>query len=192
MTGRRRQPDLMNRFEAGRHQSGEPSRLCRQPENLMPSLKPTCAALLLALALGAASQPPAPASAQVFKSRLDMGKKDCEGKHGKFDGNLAANTYTYTCTFASEHKVDHCDAGTGKCTTTNTSPAKSTSAAPAPKKSLAGTGDVSKAELKKICAQNKDWMFVEENKSSAFSCMDSAAHIAINCKKNNDCVESHN
>jgi hypothetical protein len=159
----------------------------------MSSLKPIRAALVVALALSAASQPLAPASAQVFKSRLDLGKKDCEGKHGKFEGNLAANTYT--CTFAKEHKVDHCDAGTGKCTTTDTSPAKSTStataAALASKKSLAGTGDVSKAELKKICAENKAWTFTEENSSTAFSCMDSSAGIAINCKKNKDCVESH-
>jgi hypothetical protein len=160
----------------------------------MPSLKPTLKPILfvvsIALALGAASQPPV--SAQVFKSRMDLGQKDCEGKHGKFEnGGLSSDKYT--CTRASEHKVDHCVASTGKCTTTDMPAAKATPAAAAPAapaKSLAGTGDVSKAGLKDICAKNSAWQFTVE-RSGGYSCMDVAAGIAINCKKERDCTESH-
>ena len=155
----------------------------------MPSLKPIHAALTVALALGAASPSLLPASAQVFKSRMDQGKKECEGKHGTFkqENPSSPASDTYTCTYAN--KIDHCVASTGKCTTKDMPAPKPASTAPA--KSLAGTGHVSKDQLKTICARNKEWMFVEEKSSSAFSCMDSAAGIAINCKKNNDCTESH-
>jgi hypothetical protein len=154
----------------------------------MPSLKPIHAALAVALALGAASQLLPPASAQVFKSRMDLGKKDCEGKHGTFkEEGLASDKYT--CTYA--HKIDNCIASTGKCTSKDI-PALKPAAAATGKKSLLGTGHVTRAELKKICAQNQAWTFAEERSSSAFSCNDSTNGVAINCKKNNDCAEVHN
>jgi hypothetical protein len=154
----------------------------------MPSLKPIHAALAVALALGAAGQSLLPASAQVFRSRMDQGKKECEGKHGTFkqDNPTSPTSDTYTCTYAN--KIDSCVASTGKCTTKEMPAPKPAAAAPA--KSLAGTGNVSKDELKKVCAKNKAWMFSEE-KSGAYSCLDSAAGIAINCKNKNDCTEAH-
>ena len=155
----------------------------------MPSLKPILTAFAVALALSAADQ--APASAQNFISRMDQGKKQCEGNHGTFkqENPSSPTSDTYTCTRTKDHKIDNCVASTGKCTTKDMPAPKPASTAPA--KSLAGTGDVSKDALKKICARNKEWMFTEEKSSSAFSCMDTAAGIAINCKKNNDCTEAH-
>ena len=157
----------------------------------MPSLRPIHATLAFALALGVASQSLLPASAQVFRTRMDQGKKECEGNHGTFkeDNPTSATSDTYTCTYAS--KIDSCVASTGKCTSKD-KPAPKPAAASTTKKSLLGTGNVNKDQLKKICAQNKDWMFVEEKQSAAFSCMDSADGVAINCKKNNDCTESRN
>lgn len=152
----------------------------------MPLLKPIHAAFVVAVALGATGQSLGPASAQAFKSRMDQGKKACEDKHGTFKQE---SSDAYTCTYTSSHKIDHCAASTGKCTTSDT-PAAASASSPS-KKSLAGTGDQNKAALKRICAQNKDWMFTEEKGSSAFSCMDSDANIQINCKKDNDCTEHH-
>jgi hypothetical protein len=165
----------------------------------MPSLKSILAAT--AVALVAAAQPSAPASAQVFKSRMDLGKKACEDKHGKFEIDGLITSDKYTCTFASEHKVDHCIASSGKCTTTETAAPKAAAAAPkaaaaapaaapAPAKSLAGTGDVSKSELKAICAKNKDWQYTVEP-TGAYSCMDIANGIAMNCTAKGRCTENH-
>ena len=158
-------------------------------------------ALAVALALDAASQSLLPTHAQVFISRMDLGKKNCEAKHGKFEIDGLITSDKYICTYTSEHKVDHCVASSGKCTTTDTSPPKAAgaSAAPAPKaaaaatpaKSLAGTGDVSKSELKAICAKNSAWQFTVENSGGGYSCMDVANGIAVNCKKEKDCTENH-
>ncbi len=63
-------------------------------------------------------------------------------------------------------------------------------AAATPAKSLAGTGDVSKSELKAICAKNSAWQFTVET-TGAYSCMDIANGIAVNCKKEKDCTENH-
>jgi hypothetical protein len=151
----------------------------------MSLLKPIHIAFVVAFALGVAGQSLVPASAQVFVSRMDQGKKECEGKHGTFKQESSDNC---ACTYTSSHKVDHCAASTGKCSTSDM-PAAASASSPS-KKSLAGTGDVSKDELKKICARNKDWLFVED-KSGPYSCMDTAGGIAINCKNKNDCTEAH-
>ena len=165
----------------------------------MSALKPILlAALAVALALDAASQSLQPTHAQVFISRMDLGKKNCEAKHGKFEIDGLLTSDKYTCTYASEHKVDHCVASSGKCTTTETAAPKAAAApkeapktaAATPAKSLAGTGDVSKSELKAICAKNSAWQFTVEN-SGAYSCMDVANGIAVNCKKEKDCTENH-
>jgi hypothetical protein len=153
----------------------------------MPSLKPIHAALAVALALGAASQLLPPASAQVFKSRMDLGKKDCESKHGAFkDEGLTSDKYT--CTYA--HKIDNCLASTGKCTSKDI-PAPKPAAGATPKKSLLGTGHVTKAELKRICAQDKSWIYSEEKGKTLFSCVDRNDGVAINCTKEKDCAEVH-
>ena len=157
----------------------------------MPSLKPSFtairAAFVVAVALGVAGQSLEPASAQVFRSRKDMAKKQCEEKHAKFSDESSGK---YSCTDEKERKITKCDA-LDKCTTSDMPAPKSTSAAPAKPKSLLGTGHVTKAQLKKICAQNKDWIYSEEKSSTRFSCVDSADGVAINCKKENDCTEAH-
>jgi hypothetical protein len=158
----------------------------------MPSLKPILAALAVALAVSAANQPLSPASAQVFKSRMDQGKDDCEKtKHGKFaiDGLITSDKYT--CTRDKDHKIDHCQASTGKCDTKEITAPKPAAAATPKRKSLLGTGHVTKAELKKICAQDKAWLYNEEKSSTRFSCMDTADGVAINCTKEKDCTEAH-
>jgi hypothetical protein len=165
----------------------------------MPSLKPIHAALAIAVALGAASQSLAPASAQKFISRMDQGKKECEGKHGKFkqENPTSGASDTYTCTY--EHKTEHCVASTGKCETKDMPGPKPAAAAPpapaATGRMLLGLGHIGKDELKKVCAKNKDWIFNVENPSGDYSCTDLYDGITILCKKekNNekDCTEVH-
>ena len=151
--------------------------------SLTSALKPMLLVVAAALAFDAVNQS-SPTFAQVFKSRKDIAKKECSDKGGTW----ADESYGgYSCTYAREHKVTKCDRS-DRCKDMPTE--KPAASASAPAKSLAGTGDVSKSELKAICAKNSAWQFVVEN-SGAFSCMDTAAGIAINCKKEKDCTESH-
>ena len=158
-----------------------------QPGIAMPSvtsvLKPILFFVAIALAFDAANQS-SPTFAQVFKSRKDIAKKECSDKGGTWADESFSG---YSCSYPREHKITKCDSS-DKCATKDMPAPKPASTAPA--KSLAGTGDVSKSELKASCAKNNAWQFTVEN-SGAYSCMDTAAGIAINCKKEKDCTENH-